>query len=171
MGFAKAFEPLAGRAPLERIATTLDEHEFVVVAARGEIARANALAPRARAVVANDDPQRGMSHSLRLGIGLIASNRAVGVLLADMPFITRQSIERIEALLTAGIDVAYPIDAEGRPGHPVIFAPRARTALEGLADGDTLRVARDDARLARATAIVSDRGSFVDLDYPSDWKV
>jgi hypothetical protein len=42
--------------------------------------------------------------------------------------------------------------------------------VEALPDGDTLRIARDDASLRRGSWRCCDRSAFLDLDVPSDWK-
>ncbi|HVA29139.1 MAG TPA: NTP transferase domain-containing protein, partial [Candidatus Baltobacteraceae bacterium] len=156
-------------APLARIADTLRGRAFVVVTATTDVPQAMHLAPGAAAYVTNDEPDRGMTHSLRCALTRIAPDRAIGVLLADVPFITAQTIARIESELAPSIDVAYPTDRDGAPGHPVIFAASLRARLEALPDGDTLRALRDDPQLRRARVLIEDRGAFYDLDRPSQW--
>lgn len=125
--------------------------------------------PRAT-IVTNDEPQRGMSHSLREGLSAVATSSAFGVLLGDMPAMTEATLARTEALLERDVDVAFPTDAAGAPGHPVLFSPRARPVIEALHDGDTLRRARDEASLVRATWTCTDASAFLDLDVPEQWE-
>ncbi len=169
MGFAKAFTPLEGVAPLARIAQTLDRREFVVVTASVDVNRARTLAPNAAAFAHNDEPERGMAHSLQCALTKISPDRDVGVLLADMPWITADTLGRVEALLGDAVDVAYPVDDAGVPGHPVLFAARCRFHLDALPEGDTIRIVRVEPSLRRANVLVRDPGAFVDLDRPSDW--
>jgi len=169
MGFAKAFTPLEGIAPLARIARTLGDREFVVVTSRADAPQAESLAPNATAYVTNDEPERGMNHSLGCALAEIAADRSIGVLLADMPWISSETLTGVETLLDGNADVAYPVDATGAIGHPVIFAASARSRLEALPDGDTIRSVRDEASLRRAHVAVADPGAFIDLDRPSDW--
>ena len=168
MGFAKAFEPLEGSPPLERITRVLEGREFLVVSASADVIRVATLAPAAFAVITNDEPERGMTHSLHLALPRIPRDRPFGILLADMPFVTGEIIASVETLLTPGIDVVFPCSGDV-PGHPVIFAPNARATVESLRDGDTLRYARDDESLRRVTVDVSDRSAFRDLNEPADW--
>jgi CTP:molybdopterin cytidylyltransferase MocA len=110
-----------------------------------------------------------MAHSLHLALSVIERESPFGVLLGDMPSMTEATIERTEAMLGGDVDVAFPVDSAGTPGHPVLFSARARPIVEALPDGDTLRIARDDASLKRASWRCSDRSAFLDLDVPSDW--
>ncbi len=168
MGFAKVFTPLAGGgAPLERIAALLHDREAIVVVSPERRDEASRMAPRMR-LVANAQPERGMTHSLRIGLEAIATAAPFGVLLGDKPFLRRATLERMEASL-AGFDVAYPVSSAGVPGHPVLFAARARALVEHLSDGDTLARARDDRSLRRNALAVDDEGAFLDLDDPEAW--
>jgi CTP:molybdopterin cytidylyltransferase MocA len=69
-------------------------------------------------------------------------------------------------------DVVFPVHADGsRPGHPVLFSARARSVVEALPEGDTLRSARDDVSLLRLPVPTDDRGAYLDLDNPEQWAV
>lgn len=170
MGFDKPVTPLAGRAPLARIGAALGEREVIVVVPSHLAGAARQLLNQAR-VIANDEPNLGMAHSLRCALSAIDETRAFAIVLADMPAITRTVIERTEALfLESHADVTYPVNASGVPGHPVLFSPRARVLIDALPAGDTLRAARDDESLRRATWVCEDDGAFRDLDDPQQWE-
>ena len=156
-------------APLERIAGVLGDRRTVLVVPTRLRTVAAQMMPRA-IVVTNDQPQRGMTHSLRMGLRVVEAGSPFGVLLGDMPAMTEQTMLRTEALLEGAVDVAYPIDRAGATGHPVLFSPRARRVVESLNDGDTLRRARDDASLVRATWTCTDASAFADLDVPAQWE-
>jgi CTP:molybdopterin cytidylyltransferase MocA len=126
------------------------------------------IAPAARIVI-NRERARGMAHSLHLALSLIERESPFGVLLGDMPSMTEATIDRTEAMLCGDVDVAFPVDLAGTAGHPVLFSARARTIVEALPDGDTLRSARDDASLRRATWRCGDRSALFDIDVPEDW--
>jgi CTP:molybdopterin cytidylyltransferase MocA len=126
------------------------------------------IAPAARIVI-NRERARGMAHSLHLALSLIERESPFGVLLGDMPSMTEATIDRTEAMLCGDVDVAFPVDLAGTAGHPVLFSARARTIVEALPDGDTLRSARDGASLRRATWRCGDRSAFFDIDVPEDW--
>ncbi len=169
MGFDKTVRRSGGVAPLERIARALGERESVVVVPSRSREIAGAMMPRSL-VAANDDPARGMTHSLHAGLRLVAAGEPFGVLLGDMPAMAEATLAQTERLLAGGADVAFPVDRRGRPGHPVLFSPRARPIVEELPDGDTLREARDDASLVRRTWVCPDLSAFLDLDVPSEWE-
>lgn len=169
MGFDKATAPVGSQAPLQRVARAL-EHRPAVVVVPGRLAQiATTMMPGARVVV-NDEPSRGMTQSLRLALGVIPAAESFGVLLADMPAMTAETIRRTESALGTDADVAYPVSAGGIAGHPVLFAARARAVIEALPDGDLLRLARDDATFRRATWICTDSSAFLDLDVPAQWE-
>lgn len=169
MGFDKAVSRRVDMAPLERIAQALGKRPTVLVVPARLRALAAKMMPRA-AIVTNDEPQRGMTHSLRTGLSAVDRGSRFGVLLGDMPAMTEATLARTEALLTGNVDVAFPVDGAGMPGHPVLFSPRARRVIESLQDGDTLRHARNDASLVRATWICTDASAFLDLDVPAQWE-
>lgn len=170
MGFDKVVTPLAGRAPLERIAGALREREAIVVVPSRLADTAAGLAPGARVAI-NDDAHLGMTHSLRTALRLIEPERDFGVLLADMPALTSATIDRTEALfLQSDAEVAYPVDADGLPGHPVLFSSRARAIIDALPAADALRSARDNPSLRRVTWMCEDGGAFHDLDEPGQWE-
>jgi molybdenum cofactor cytidylyltransferase len=122
-----------------------------------------------RTIVVNDAPERGMTHSLRLADHAIPKDDAVAVLLADKPLVTGDLVARISAALEAGADVAFP-ERDGVPGHPVGFSAQARVLIDALPDGDTLQKLRDDPRLRRCPIRLDDRGAYVDIDTPDDYR-
>ncbi|HEY9084543.1 MAG TPA: NTP transferase domain-containing protein [Candidatus Tyrphobacter sp.] len=168
MGFAKVFAPLRGRSPLERIAALLEGREAIVVVPPERRRDAQRMAPRMR-MVPNGEPGRGMTHSLRLALEAVEADADFGILLGDEPFLSRATLERIEEAF-AGVDVAYPVNAEGVPGHPVIFAARLRARLRELPDGDALSQLRDDSSLVRSVVRCDDPGAYRDLNEPADWE-
>lgn len=117
-------------------------------------------------LIENLEPERGMTHSLRLANAAIDANDALLVLLADMPWITRAIVDTVIA--GAGdADVCYPI-RDDIGGHPVRFSARARTKIAALPDGDSLRSLRDDATLTRATIPLETDAPYRDVDTRAD---
>jgi len=168
MGFDKVVTRNGSEAPLESIARALGERACITIVPPRLLETAISMMPYA-VIVVNEDPTRGMTHSLRVALGAVPPDQPFGVLLGDMPAMTDSTIERTEALLTDDVDVAFPVDAENQPGHPVLFSARARAVVESLRDGDTLRDARDRDSLKRATWTCEDASAFLDLDLPAQW--
>jgi molybdenum cofactor cytidylyltransferase len=116
-------------------------------------------------VLLNDEPERGMSHSLGLGNRAVVDELALIVLLGDKPLITAALIEFV-CRAAADADLVYPV-CEDVPGHPVWLSPRARACIDGLPDGDTLRLLRDRLELRQRAVKTSDAGAVFDLDTTS----
>ena len=87
--------------------------------------------------VQNDDFVRGLSTSLRAGIGAVpAECEAALVLLGDMPGINASLIEKVVKAFDASEDCAICVaTARGERGHPVLWGRQFFPELEAL-DGD-----------------------------------
>lgn len=162
MGAQKLLMPYRGRMMIECAIEAARAWRPLVVAGQ-EVAQA--LGSRGDIdLIVNEEPQRGMAHSLQLADAELPRNEALIVLLADKPLINEALIRRVCDAL-GGADVCYPVhEISGEPGHPVVFSSRAREKIQGLPDGDTLRELRDDSSLERVTVPVADRGAFYDVD-------
>ena len=126
---------------------------------------ADALAGRSGiTLIRNTEPERGMSHSLRLADARLPAEAWLVLLLGDQPLVTADLIRALGEAIE-GADVVYPIHPEsGVPGHPVFFSPHARAKIAALEDGDTIHRLRDDATLVRRAVPTSDEGAFFDVD-------
>jgi molybdenum cofactor cytidylyltransferase len=117
-------------------------------------------------LIENLAPERGMSHSLRLANAAIDADDALLILLADMPYVTRTLIDSI---IAGGrtYDVAYP-ERDGVGGHPVLFSPIARSRIDALEDGDTIKHVRDDPTLSSVRLPTDGPAAYLDIDTPED---
>lgn len=113
----------------------------------------------------NDEPERGMSHSLALANRVVAADLMLLVLLGDKPLVSRSLIESIY-IAGEDADVAYPVLDEV-PGHPVALSPKARRYIDKLPPGDTVRLLRDRADLMQRATETADRGAIFDVDTAS----
>lgn len=114
------------------------------------------------AAIVNDEPDRGMSHSLALANREIENDAAIGVLLADKPLVSEQLFEAI-VRASPDADVTFP-QRNGEPGHPVVLSVRARRFIDDLPFGDTLRLLRDRSELIARAVESTDEGAFFDVD-------
>lgn len=168
MGFDKVFTPLGrGESPLQRIAALLEGRNAIAVVPSKHLAGAQRMAPALR-LVANDEPQRGMTHSLRRALSVVDEPGDLAILLGDKPFFNTLLLDRMERALD-GFDVAYPVSNEGAPGHPVLFSTRAQELVSFLPEGDTLAQVRDDPSLRRHRVLIENSGAFADLNDPAQW--
>ena len=143
-GFVSVFELIDGVSPLARVAQALGEREAFVVVPPERIDIACRQAPLALTIV-NDQPDRGLSYSLKVALAALPADRNFAILYGDVPLRTDR-LERLENAFTDETDVVYPIDGVN-PGYPVLFSARARAIVATLADGDTIDQARDHADL------------------------
>jgi molybdenum cofactor cytidylyltransferase len=137
----------------------------VVVCSDATLPAAQALQTRA---VLNREPERGMAHSLRLANDAIASEHAILVLPADLLWIEPHHLSAFAALAGSDDDVIFPVRADGTPGHPVYFSPRARALIGRLADNEPIAHLRDNTSLSRRAVAVDESWPFRDVDEPAD---
>jgi CTP:molybdopterin cytidylyltransferase MocA len=158
-------ECIDGERLIDRALAACGERETIVVAAPGLAAQ---LAPgQLRRIAINGEPERGMTHSLRLADALADPSAALVVLLGDMPYVDRTLVERAIAAYDPAFDLIAPSSA-GRPAHPVVLGPAARARLAALAEGDTLRSLRADPSLRVRAIHFEDPSLQRDVDLPGD---
>lgn len=159
----KLLHPLPGGTLLERAIRACGDFPCVAVCSPQVRSRARELGAE---TVLNEHPERGMAYSLQLANERIGIEQRIAVLPADLAYIEAEHLARIAAALRA--DVVYPVRADGTPGHPVIFSPRARARIAGLESGAAIRALRDDPQLSRRTIPVEEAWPFRDVDDESD---
>ena len=106
-----------------------------------------------------------MGASLRAGLAAAPSASAVLVVLADLPWLRREAVERVCAAAAAGeAEVVRAFDADV-PGHPVLIRGEALDRARGAPDAG-LRVAL--AGLAVERVPCEGLGVARDVDVPAD---
>jgi CTP:molybdopterin cytidylyltransferase MocA len=166
MGGQKLLLPIDGVAIVTRVVAACEAWPTVVVVSDATVAQA--LARAGARIVHNAAPERGMNHSLALADAVIRRDEAIAVMLGDLPDSSAIAIARVINAYEETIDVVSP-EAGGRQGHPVVFGPRARARIAGLADGDALRSLRDDPAFVKRIVSGIDERTFTDIDTPADY--
>ena len=178
MGKIKPLIPIEGEPALSRILRTVGAariaRPIVVLGSRSVRQIEKAVDLHDCVVVLNDEPEAGMSRSLRLGLDAV-SPRATGVLIlhADMPFVRLETVRAVLRAAARGAQIAAPIH-QTRRGFPVFFhrtcLPELCESLSGDAGGRAyIEVHRDDL----VSISVPDPGCVYDIDRPTDlaaWK-
>ncbi len=148
---------------------------WVVTGAHGDLVRPM-LERYPVQVVDNPAYRAGMSSSLRAGLEAVlaagagggAAPRAVLVVLADQPFLTREVYDRlVGAYLSTGARIVHPV-AGGRRCNPVLFdldLAGELLAVEGDEGGRRVLAAHPDEALA---VEFRNPATFRDVDYPED---
>ena len=164
-GAQKLLHPLrGGDTLLERAIRASGEYPAIVVTSSALRERVEALGARA---IVNDEPERGMAHSLRLANEAIDPAHTIAVLPADLLLIEPADVHAVvEASM--GRDVTYPVRADATPGHPVVFSARARTFIAQLADNTPIARVRDRDDLVRLMLVTDDAWPYLDVDTPGD---
>lgn len=164
LGRQKLLEHIDGRSLIRRVVDAAAGWPTVVVAsdAVAQELAASGTADHVR-IVRNNEPERGMNHSLALADAAVAAGEPIAVLLGDLPDCDAAAIARVAGAYDADADVVVP-QAGGRFGHPVVFGPAARRAIATLGDGDGLHRIRDAAGLRRRIVAVDDPRAFDDID-------
>jgi len=172
-GADKLTKPFKGTTLLTRIAAeALDSQadEVIAVLPRGH-AKRRACLPVGVKLAEVEDEAPSLSRSLAVGIAAAAPKADVMVVLADMPDVTAAHIDTlIKAAQTHTTSTIFRLaDAQGNPGHPVLFRAHHRAALSTL-KGDQgakelIRQHQSDVHLVPS----NDNAARVDLDTPEDW--
>ena len=143
---------------------------FTVVLRPGEtdIAKmlADELGERAPVTVYAEAAHLGMGHSLASGVRQITDWTYVFVALADMPFVTTDTLRRLKRAMAPDTIILPTLD--GKPGHPVGFANSFFAELRQCRGDAGARqvIAAHPGKVTRVK--VSDSGVLRDIDRPAD---
>lgn len=159
--------PLLRRQALAALAVS----SRVIVALPAEHPRAALLAGLPVTVLYPPEAAEGMGGSLRAGVAALPDCGRFMVLLADLPELLAVDLKTV--LQAADDKTEYLIwrgaTADGRPGHPIVFAATLRTGfahLHGDSGGESLVAPlRDRTKVVRLPGERARR----DLDTPEDW--
>lgn len=139
-------KPLYRRA-LEAVPPDVFSQVAVVTACRpmAELAQAMGFA-----VICNDQPEKGVSLTIRLGLESMADCDGVLFMTADQPLLTRNGIRTVTDTFLKEPDCIAAAAADGIRGNPCLFPKCLFPALLAL-EGDTggSRVIRANAHLLR----------------------
>ncbi|MEX2547733.1 MAG: nucleotidyltransferase family protein [Chloroflexota bacterium] len=136
-GGGKMLAEINGRPMLQHVLDLAAHTELdPVVVVLGEDADAieAATAWRRELRVRNDDPGRGISSSLKLGLEALGDSDRVLILLGDQPNLTVGQLRQIVDAGRASRPITVP-RYRGRPGNPVLLE-RSVWSMAGALDGD-----------------------------------
>lgn len=117
------------------------------------------------------DAACGMAHSIRAGVAAVPDSHAVLLAPADMPDIqTGHFMLFINQFQSSAHPTLHRAsNADGTPGHPVLFPPDCRDALLTLTGDDGARsVVKANEHRLRTIALPGD-AAITDLDTPEAW--
>ncbi|MFC2082900.1 NTP transferase domain-containing protein [Candidatus Bipolaricaulota bacterium] len=177
MGASKPLLPIDGHPALNVVLRTIERAglRLPVVVLGHDVDRIQELINLSECqVVVNENPELGLSSSMRLGLDAINED-AEGILVfhVDMPFLALSTIRSLLQAVADGATLAAPFH-EGTRGFPVYLSRMFITPLCAVLEGDRgaqrFLVDHDDDL---TPIIVSDPGCVFDIDLPADlqaWK-
>jgi molybdenum cofactor cytidylyltransferase len=170
MGSCKQLLPLGETTVIDRCIMTLQQGgiaDIVVVVSENGGRVADAAMKHGVHVAVNHTKEGDMASSVRIGRDAIAAGiNGIMVALCDYPLVSPDTIAVLRRLHYTFPDGIITPAYEGRSGHPLLFA---RTILDELAEGMTLRdvVRRDPNRMYQVP--VEDAAILLDMDTPEDY--
>lgn len=171
MGEDKLIMPYDGMPLGEHILKNIKENStcFSQVLVVGRLQQTRAAAERFGYVyIHNDEPERGMGHSLALGAMAAGECDGFFVALSDMPMLKSGTVYALcRAFEEDPGRIAVPVYG-GRRGNPVIFPASFRAELSALSGehGGRDIIKRESGRLLRVQAY--DAGILRDIDTRAD---
>ncbi len=112
----------------------------------------------------NQEPDKGLSHTIHIGMEALADADALLFLVADQPLLRRETILRELALFRAHPDCIVSVGHHGRRGNPCIF-PRTffpdLLSLDGDMGGNEVIKSNEDKLLF---CDVEDERELIDVD-------
>ncbi len=115
------------------------------------------------------DSYFGMGTSLSVAVKYAQDAKGLVIALADMPFIQKNTIEKVVRLLSQGKAIVAP-SYKGKRGHPVGFNAVFRKELCSLQGDEGARKMFDKYRSQVHIFDCDDPGVLVDIDTRDDYK-
>lgn len=168
MGSNKLRLPHEGRPLLEHAVSLALELPLasVILVSREETVDGLNVPARVRAVI-NADPEKGISHSIRLGLEH-ATGGGYLFFQADQPLLRAETVRRV--LEHAGAESIIIPEHRGVPGSPVLFPAKFRPELLSLRGDEGGRTLRDRHPEACRYVPVADAGELWDIDTRGDYE-
>ena len=171
-GGLKQLEELYGATILERVLRTVGKQDWhyspLLVLGHGEKKIKEALDLDGFRVISNDNPDVGLSSSLKAGVRKTRPGTGGYIFfLGDMPLISKETVNSVLNTARAGASIAAPFYEEER-GFPVYLS---RSWKKDLLEAEGDRGARKiiAANRERVTRIpTGDRGTVMDINRPAD---
>ncbi|MGD0050602.1 MAG: NTP transferase domain-containing protein [Vulcanimicrobiaceae bacterium] len=166
MGFHKLVAPFDGVPLARRLALALREL-WPTFVATPEVVETIADLQFVQLILTQ--PTAGPSVSLGLANAAVPDVSSLAVLPADVPFLDAARVRAFVARVPDDADLAYPL-VNGTPGHPVVWSPKARARIPGLAQDEPPSSVRRDPALHVVALVEDDEAYVTDVDTPEAWR-
>lgn len=122
-------------------------------------------------IVINDDASAGLSSSIRVGVAALdpAVDGAL-IVLADMPFVTADLIERLRKTFAEhdGRSIVFPVTRDGRQSNPVLWPQALFPALLELSGDKGGKEVLATNMEIHAPVMLDDDAAALDVDTAGD---
>ena len=163
--------PLAVHSLTAAVNARLDEIVVVVGPDASALERAIRAVPGTKEktrIVINTHPERGMMSSLKRGLRALRPECAAAmVLLADMPYLSSDLIDRLVETLEETDGIVIP-ECEGKLYHPRVIPKRLFSEFLALGDDEKGQSVIDRHREDIVTLHVEKKARFIDIDETRD---
>jgi len=168
MGQEKLLLPVAGVPMVQHTLDLIGELPF----AKRILVTTPTIATAVRVdgeIVYNPTPELGQGLSVRLGVLAAEPSSSLLFFTGDQPFLNGAVVEAILAAHD-GENIVYPVDLDGQPKSPTLFAPRFREDLLALQGDEGGRQVRRRYPEACCGVRIADRRALFDVDTPIDYE-
>jgi molybdenum cofactor cytidylyltransferase len=114
-----------------------------------------------------DQADLGMGYSLATAVAACGAGDDLLVALADMPYVTPETLRKLTAALQTGAQLVRPV-YDDRPGNPVGINHRFRQQLLQPTGDEGARVLLRRHKNSTQLIAVNDPGVVLDIDRPED---
>jgi molybdenum cofactor cytidylyltransferase len=171
MGTNKLLLPLGKSTLFEHVLTSFPFELFdrvIVVAADAEVIEIAGRYPVR--ICCNTEPEKGKSHSIRLGLAATNADTPVMFTVADQPLLSSTTIRKLVYHFSGEHGKIVMPEVNGTPANPVIFPADLRGELENLQGdkGGRLVITQHPERVS--TVYCSSPEEFYDIDTPESYQ-
>lgn len=170
-GSNKLLHPLADGTPMVlHVARNLKAviPDTIAVVKAGDHETAALLEAENVQVIFNHNAEIGMGSSIACGVRASQQSNSWVIMLADMPYISRQTIRAVAAGVHSRDTICAPLYGDQR-GHPVGFGKAYADALIRLTGDQGARQIIAANRNCLELVNTHDRGVIADIDSPDDF--
>jgi len=168
MGMEKLLLPVDGVPMVQRTLDLVEDLPFakrilVTVPSIAEVVRTGAE------IVYNPSPELGQGLSVRLGVLAAELSSSLLFFTGDQPFLDEATVRAILAAHD-GENIVYPVDMDGQPKSPTLFAPCFREDLLALQGDEGGRLVRRRYPGVCCEVRIENPGVLLDVDTPVDYE-
>ncbi len=167
-GENKLKEDINGQTLIEHSLSIIPKEKFnkVIVVSGQEDILQNAEKMGFQSVL-NNEPEKGLSHTIELGLSKCDDDNAVMFLVSDQPYLKKETVVRLVDEYMKKPEYIFALKSDTRRGNPCIFPKKFYNALYALSGdvGGSEVIRRSENELV---LIKTDEIELIDIDTKND---